>query len=132
MAAESHESGHSDLTHAGRSCGALPRSLPVTLGVSPKRFGETWVPFTAPHGSFGETDAAAEVGQPGGACDGVDGGRDGSECKREVQGYRETAFGENERPERREVFEAGPTKEQVYRFRFSGQVDDLNIRPPFC
>ena len=42
------------------------------------------IPLAAPDGPFGEIDAPSEVGEPGGACDGVDGGRDGCERKREV------------------------------------------------
>ena len=45
---------------------------------------------------------------PAGACDGVDGGRNGCECERQVQGEQDAVFGEEERPIRREVFEARP------------------------
>ena len=70
----------------GQRAARAPRSLPITLGVSAKRVGEARIPFTAPHQSFGEIDAASEVGESCCACDGVDGGRNGCKCEREMQG----------------------------------------------
>ena len=57
-------------------------------------------------------DAAAEVGEPGGACDGVEGGRDGAEHQRRVQDDRDAVLGEDHGPERREVLEAGSAEEE--------------------
>ena len=59
---------------------------------------------------LGEIDAATEVGEPGGARDGVDGACDGCEGERQVHGEQDAVFGEEERPIRREVFEARPAE----------------------
>ena len=52
----------------------LGYSVPVALGVALERAGELGIALTAPDGALDEIDAAAQVGEPGGAGDTVDGG----------------------------------------------------------
>ena len=68
--------------------------------------------FSVPDGPFGEIDAAAEVGEPRGLGDAVDGGRDGDDGERRVRPDRDGVPGENERPLDSDVFEAGSGQEE--------------------
>ena len=70
-----------------------------------ERVGEARIALAAPDGSFGEIDPASEVGEPRGAGDAVDGGREGCEREPDVQGEGEAVIGEDERPEGAGVFE---------------------------
>ena len=69
------------------------------------------IPLASPDRAFDEIDAAPEIGEPGTSGDGVDGGRDGCEGQRGVQADQYAMVGEDHRPERREILEAGSGEE---------------------
>ena len=69
-----------------------PRSVPVPLGVPPQRVGEFGVALAAPDGALYEIDAPPQIGESGGAGDGVDGGQDGGQRPWQVQGSKSSLW----------------------------------------
>ena len=90
------------------TCGSAPSpgSVPVAVGVPLEGTGELRISFAAPDRAFGEIDAAPQVGEPGGARDGVEGGGNGCEPQRQMERNGKAVVGEDQWPERREILEA--------------------------
>ena len=75
------------------TCGSAPSpgSLPITLGVPSERAGELGIALATADGALDEIDAASQIGERGGACDGVVGGQDGGQRQCQVQGFEVVA-----------------------------------------
>ena len=63
-------------------------SIPVALGVALECAGEFGIALAAPDGALDEIDAASQIGEPGGACEAVEGGQDGGQRQWQVQGSK--------------------------------------------
>ena len=90
----------------GLRVGPCLGSVPVALGVPPEGAGEFGIALTATDGALDEIDAPPQVGESGGACDGVEGGQDGGQRQCQVEGNWNAVVRQDQWPERREILEA--------------------------